>query len=1276
MKRTLPALFFVTALVALSAFPAAAARSRSAVTGGPRGAYPYLFKEASRKNLLDRHPWSILHQRPASVDTLHIAAFRVEFELDTSELTTGTGKFGIFKDGSSSSDQEEKRYYQNGVYPYDNTSTEHNKNYFADQLDFVKTYFTTVSRGRLHIDYTIYPSGEYDAYQVPHHMTTYSPGARQPEETWDQYYERRTVALMRFIKDALQAADEADESPFTGLWIDSTTADKPIVRDSLGRKTALMLIHAGASYLTDGGHEGYLGQDSPSDMIDAFIAPDFFEYYREKLEFDTLMVRGDKHTGMHLNDKALFVDEVMMVSETSNQDSLNWGIHGILVNQLARQIGIPDLFSTMSGISGVGAFCIMDFAGYSAGYGFIPPWPSAWVRAFMGWDTPVVADIAAGHTYDLTAVSAAGDGDTTILLVPINDHEYYLIENRQRNLSGTDSLFNYETTDGIKHIDLYDRVNLDANIDSTSGNGSVIMKVKNFDVGLPASGVLIWHVDEERVRDRLGWNILNADSLYRAVSLEEADGIQDLGIEFEDMFYQAAFDYGGAQDVFPHKRRGAKDKDIIRTMGPFTRPATHSNDGGHTYLKITVEKPGAKVGREINAVRDYYVVNYSDSVIGVTVELDPPVAETRWQRPRPIVPDSYYEPTLCDVAGDDARDVALLDTSGRLYVWDLVDGTLRDSSYGELIDSVLMITMRGDSATRLDSTAIDTLIVDPDTGDTTRTVYRFDTAGTYLPVRYLARIDSPFTFPTTVDGRLYVPAGSVIHVVGKGGDDTPVSDTIPTGMRLSSYVCNYRRDRWAVGCADGSVLLGRGTTVTDTIAGGTNRRAPVQALAVMDSLEGIVATVDTAGLVSVVGPDGVRDTLRLKKGIAPYTLAAADLNRCDGITAVDIVVCDGRQGLWLLSTAKGLEPAEGWRLTPNDWAAYYSYVEDTSDTRRVLLPRNPSAPSLADLDGDGALDIVVGGANGVYAVSARGALLTNAWPAYLDNRYWYQRGTITSTPTVATAPDGGPLVLFATPTGENVTIAVGDIDSTNTANDKVYYTTSDGHSDSIADLDPGYIDTLLVFGDSVIFPYVLPGGFIDARDRSGERPVFQTISLPNVGKVSHSYWPLTVGGSAVTAPLLCDMDGDGHTDILAVSAKGWLYRWELGSKALSGPMHWPQTGFDEARSFAYRGPDPGCPRSRRKEVVEFYSYPNPTNAADAVTFRYELSAKASMVRLDVFTYTGYHVYSAANLSGAFPGPNEHVVPVRDFGPAVYRCRLEATFGNTSDVRYWKMAVVR
>ena len=69
---------------------------------------------------------------------------------------------------------------------------------------------------------------------------------------------------------------------------------------------------------------------------------------------------------------------------------------------------------------------------------------------------------------------------------------------------------------------------------ATSGMAAsnVILKVRNNDVCLPASGVLVWHVDENIIRNRLAQDLVNADSIYRGVALVEADGVYDLGITF------------------------------------------------------------------------------------------------------------------------------------------------------------------------------------------------------------------------------------------------------------------------------------------------------------------------------------------------------------------------------------------------------------------------------------------------------------------------------------------------------------------------------------------------------------------------------------------------------------------------------------------------------------------------------------------------------------------------------------------------------------------------
>jgi len=44
-------------------------------------------------------------------------------------------------------------------------------------------------------------------------------------------------------------------------------------------------------------------------------------------------------------------------------------------------------------------------------------------------------------------------------------------------------------------------------------------------------------------------------------------------------------------------------------FGPFSKPSTHSNDGGQTYLKIDIQ-PTNSSDTEANSIRDYMVTNY------------------------------------------------------------------------------------------------------------------------------------------------------------------------------------------------------------------------------------------------------------------------------------------------------------------------------------------------------------------------------------------------------------------------------------------------------------------------------------------------------------------------------------------------------------------------------------------------------------------------------------------------------------------------------------------
>ena len=158
-------------------------------------------------------------------------------------------------------------------------------------------------------------------------------------------------------------------------------------------KRAYMIIHAGASRLVDGGSMGTKGADTPGDFMDIYIAGDDWQYLladsaKSKVAEPIIGLTsvGDTATmGIRIpGGKVDTLRSVMVLSETASQDGLNWGVNGILVNQLAREIGLPNTYDVVKGISRLGYYDVMDFAGYNAGNGFMPSMPAAWERAYMG----------------------------------------------------------------------------------------------------------------------------------------------------------------------------------------------------------------------------------------------------------------------------------------------------------------------------------------------------------------------------------------------------------------------------------------------------------------------------------------------------------------------------------------------------------------------------------------------------------------------------------------------------------------------------------------------------------------------------------------------------------------------------------------------------------------------------------------------------------------------------------------------------------------------------
>jgi len=482
-------------------------------------------------------------------DTVKILAVMINFQEDRDGATFGNGKFGSI-------------YSQN----YGNDILDplpHDKDYFESHLAFVKNYYQKVSNGKTDVQFTILP----DTFSVSKTMRNYSPAPGSDDFT----------PMGQFAEEVWAKADEL----YPGL--------------AFSNYNLFVIFHAGVG--RDISLPGSLGNER--DLPSVYLG-----------ENSLKNIFGPSFEGFPVSNGAFKIQNSMIIPETESRELesitgkylIEITINGLIVANVASYLGLPDLFDTETGLSAIGRFGLMDGQSIFAYNGCFPSEPSAWEKIYLGWASSV--EIAPGN-YNINIVSnlASSLADTVILKVPLNTSEYYLIENRQRDVINDGAQVTIKSNGNtiIKHFPKDTTGFYSYNTDSLSG---VVLDVDEFDWALPGNGIVIWHIDENIINEKLAENKINNDKTRRGVDVEEADGVQDIGETFITIFGDQVIGEGTEQDFW----YADNESELFdTTFSKNTRPDTRTNTGANSLITI---KGFSSIANKMS-----FKIEYGDSII-------------------------------------------------------------------------------------------------------------------------------------------------------------------------------------------------------------------------------------------------------------------------------------------------------------------------------------------------------------------------------------------------------------------------------------------------------------------------------------------------------------------------------------------------------------------------------------------------------------------------------------------------------------------------------------
>ncbi len=448
----------------------------------------------------DHSEYTLSKQDIEAFESLRIIAVMVEFQPDDNRFTSGNGTF------------------ESGSIPYlENPGTTidalpHNRKYFEAHLTFVKNFFEKNSDNRLIVNFEVLPN----VYRLEEKMENYSPIGQNPD----------LFPLADFAKDVWEligndASVQLDNNP--------------------NEKIAFVIFHAGIG--RDVELTGTTLDKTPQDIPSVYLSKNAFKELFDDPSF----------SGFEIGNGNLIVDHSLILPRTLSRSGIDFSdnrfviplsINGLLTAQIGSHIGLPNLFNTETGNSGIGRFGLMDGAGIFAYNGLFPPELSAWEKIHLGWQNPFEIDYNQPEPIELPAASLRRQ--RSIAKISLSNSEYFLIENRHRDPENNGVTITTQRPDGSLIEQTFtnrdtDFVNQTNNFDNLLEPG-VIIDVSNYDFALPGGlvnegsderelngGILIWQIDETVIRNQMNTIGVNSNPDRKGVELKEADGAQDIG---------------------------------------------------------------------------------------------------------------------------------------------------------------------------------------------------------------------------------------------------------------------------------------------------------------------------------------------------------------------------------------------------------------------------------------------------------------------------------------------------------------------------------------------------------------------------------------------------------------------------------------------------------------------------------------------------------------------------------------------------------------------------